>query len=76
MNNRLLIFGSFAHHAQGVLAAIGQLALVGVERGLDCLWGIALELGIAAFAYSEQGRLGIYDSQSAFSHAASLAHGE
>jgi hypothetical protein len=74
MGNRLFIFGRFAHDTQRILAAIGQLALVGIECGLDGLLGFAPELGIASFAYAEHGRGLVHDPQLALWHDPSLAH--
>ena len=74
MVNRLFIFGGFAHDPQGVLTAIGQLAFVGVERGFNHLFGIALELRVAALAYGEQWWASINNPQFAFRHDYSLAY--
>jgi hypothetical protein len=75
MANRLFIFGGFAHDSQGVVAAIDQLAFVGIERGFNRLLGVALELGVAALAYGEEWWTIIHDSQFAFRrHDHSLAH--
>ncbi|MGC2851386.1 MAG: hypothetical protein WB556_15480 [Candidatus Acidiferrum sp.] len=71
MPNRLFIFGCFAHDSQRILAAVGQFALVGIEL---CLKVIALELGIASFAYADGRRTLLYDPQFAFWHVQSLAH--
>lgn len=74
MRSRLLVFGSFAHDAKGVLTAIGRLAFVGVERGFNGLLGSGLELRIAAFAHADHWRVFFDDSKLAFPHEISLAH--
>ena len=73
MGNRLFIFGRFAHDAQSVLAAVGQLALVGIERGFNFLLGIGPELRVATLAYAEEWRGLFYDPQLALWHSLSLA---
>lgn len=73
MRNRLLIFGSFAHDAQGVLAAVSQLALVCVELGFDFLLRIGLKLPVTMLTYGNDRRCFLYDSQTAFRHGLSLA---
>jgi hypothetical protein len=65
---RLLIFGSLAHDAQGVLAGVHRLALMGVELCLNI--GI-LELSIAPFA---DAKALFHDPQFALCHDPSLSH--
>lgn len=74
MRNRLLIFGRFTHDAQRILAAIGWLAFVGIERGLNGLFGSGLELRIAVFAHTDYRRVAFHHSQSSFPHEMSLAY--
>jgi hypothetical protein len=74
MKNRLFIFGRFAHNSQRILAAVGQFALMRVERGYNFLVGFGLELQIAAFANTKQRRGFFYDSQTTLWHVLSLAH--
>jgi len=72
MRNRLLIFGSFAHDSQGILAAITRIAFVGIECGLNFLLRIGLELGVATLADTKEGRDLVHHSQLSFWHEASL----
>ena len=72
MRNRLLIFGSFAHDSQRVLAAIQRLALVAAKCPLDGLLRIALKLRVAAFADSNHGLRSFDNAELAFRHASSL----
>lgn len=44
MENRLFIVGCFQHDPQGILTTVGQFALMGIERGFNCLLGIGLKL--------------------------------
>jgi hypothetical protein len=74
MKNRLFIFGSFADNPQGILAAIGQFALVGSEGILKGLLGITLELRIATLTNTEHRRGVSYDSEIVLWHDLSLAH--
>ena len=55
MRNRLLIFRRLAHNAEGVLAAVLQLALVDIERGFNLLLGSGSELRVAALTDAEHG---------------------
>jgi hypothetical protein len=82
---RLLVFGSFAHNPQGVLAAIRWLALVGVElvgntgkSGVVVCQGLRrhVELRITAFADSKCGDTASTFNYPQFSprHVQSLAH--
>jgi hypothetical protein len=79
--NALLAFGRFAHDSQGVLTAVGQRALVGIELPLDrrlCVSsvGISGELCVAPFADSEHRNIpdSLYDPKIALGHVRSLAH--
>ena len=80
MRNRLLILCCLAHDPQGVLAAIHQFALVGIERrpefGFRVIFQglIGMELRIAAFADAKSHRRALYDPKIAFLHDRSLAH--
>jgi hypothetical protein len=77
---RLLVFGSFAHDPQRVLAAVHRFTDVTSELLANFLYRVAgkmairLELAIAAFAYAE-GRSSIisHDPQFALCHEYSLA---
>ncbi len=71
MENRLFIVGCFAHDSQGILAAVGQFALMGIELYLNI---IAFELGVAAFTYANGGRGLLHDPQFALLHNCSLAY--
>lgn len=71
---QLLAFRGFAHDPQGVLTAVHQFALVGIERGEDRSQPIAFELGIAVLADTDKGRGALHDPQLAFLHDCSLAH--
>ena len=73
MKNRLLVLGCFVHDPERILAAVGKFALVGVERRLDSLLGIGLELRIAAFANADYWRGLFDDPQLALWHDFSLA---
>jgi hypothetical protein len=79
--NRLFIVGSFAHRSEGVLAAIRRLTLVPIELLLNGRLGIphvgiARELGVTAFADSEDWNIPnpLHESQIALCHIQSLAH--
>ncbi len=74
MKSRLFIFGSFADDPQGILAAIGQFALVGSKGILKGLLRIALELRIATLTNTEHRRSVSCDSEIALWHDLSLAH--
>ena len=81
MRNRLLLFGSFAHDPQRILAAINRLTLVGIELLLDGRLGIphvgvSRKLGVTAFADSEHRDVpnSLHDPKNALWHAESLAH--
>jgi hypothetical protein len=75
MENRLLILGRFAHDPQGILAAVGWFALMGIERGFDFLLRPGFELRVAAFAYTDNRWVMFYDPQLALWHDLSLAQG-
>jgi hypothetical protein len=66
--SRLLVFRSFAHDPQGVLAAVQLFALVGVKLYLHVL---ALELSATSFANTKPL---FHDPQFALRHDFSLAH--
>jgi hypothetical protein len=79
--SRLLIFGSFAHDAQGVLATVYRLAAVCVELLLDgrlrvAHVGVSRELRVAPFADSEHRDVPnpFHDPKIALWHTESLAH--
>ena len=59
--NRLLVFGCFAHDAQGVLTAVHDLAYVGIklrpDRSSSICPQFCRELCIAPFANSEGGNI-------------------
>ncbi len=67
--SRLLVFGSFTHDPQSILATVYGLALVGVEL---CLKIGSLELSITPFADGNGRRGWFYDSKFAL-HGFSLA---
>jgi len=71
MRNKLLIFGSFAHDPQCILAAIGRLAFVDIKL---CLNIGTLELRVAPFTYANGWRALLHDPQFALLHNCSLAH--
>src|SRR5271157_6382342 len=77
MRARLLILGCFAHDPQGVLTAVCQLALVGVELLLNAGFnrrserGYGAKLHVAELADAEQGRFS-HDPKFSFCHAPSL----
>ncbi len=71
MKNRLFIFGRFAHDSQGILAAVGQFALMNIELCLNI--GI-LKLSVAPFADANGWRSLLYNPQFALRHDCSLAH--
>ncbi len=73
MRNRLLIFGRFSHDPQSILTGVSQLALVGIKRGLNGVFGIGLKLQVAMLAYADYWRLS-HDPQFALQHEPSLAH--
>ena len=75
MENKLFIVGRFAHDPQGILAAVGQFALMGIERGLNFLLRFALKLRVTALANANHRRGLLYDSQLALWHNLSLAQG-
>jgi hypothetical protein len=68
---RLLAFRSFAHDPQRVLAAVRQLALMGIERGLN-IGVCTVKLGATTFADGKSGIL-FHDPQFALCHEYSLA---
>jgi hypothetical protein len=68
MKNRLFIVGRFTHNPQGILAAVGQLALMDIERGFNFLLRLGLELRVAVFAYAEQWRSLFHDPKLALWH--------
>ena len=80
MWSRLLVFCGLADDSQGVLAAVYEFALVGIERCLDfflcVIWRrvARLKLRIAAFADAYSREWGLHDSQLTFLHDRSLAH--
>ena len=67
VKNRLFIVGRFTHDPHGILAAVGQFALMGIERGF--------ELRIIALAKANHRRGLSYDSQLALWHDLSLPQG-
>ncbi len=74
---QLLVFSGLAHDAQGILAAVHWLALVGIELLGNiklCVGHAGLELNIAAFADADGRRALLYDPQLALLHDCSLAH--
>jgi hypothetical protein len=75
---QLLAFRGFAHDPQGVLTAVYELALVGIELCPNVGFGkqnAGLKLGIAAFANTYGGeRSFLHDPQFALLHDSSLAH--
>ncbi len=73
--NRLFIFGRFPHYPQGILAAVGQFALMGIERGFDFLLRFGLELRVITLAKANHLRGLFYDFQLALWHDPSLAQG-
>jgi hypothetical protein len=79
MRNRLFIFGSFAHDPHGVLAAVYQLAFVGIKRGTDFSFRIArylstrFELRVAPFANAKCGKIKPHESKRALPHNYSRA---
>lgn len=78
MSNGLLIFGRLAHDAEGVLAAVDRLALVGVELLSDIKFHVGqtgLELSITAFADANRRGALLHDPQLTLLHDYSLAHG-
>jgi len=76
MKNRLFVLGCLTHDPQSVLAAVGQLALVGIECGLNFLLRPSLKLRITAFAYAEQWRGLFHDPQLPLWHDHSLTQCE
>ena len=80
MRNRLLIFGSFADDAKGVLAAVYRLALMCIEGGLDfslCQIGRFLagyKRGVTTFTDACQREVNLDNAQIALWHGLSLAH--
>ena len=81
MRNKLLVFRSFAHDPQRILAAIHRLALVGGEPSFNVGFGSSrvgvyrLELDIAGFTDSNDRRNKLDESQLSFRHALSFPHG-
>ena len=75
MENRLLIVGRFAHDPQGILATVGQFALMGIERDFNFPLKFGLELRVATFANSNHRRGLFYDSQLTIWHNLSLTQG-
>jgi len=75
---QLLTFGGLAHDPQRVLAAVYQFALVGFVLGCNIgsrIMLAGLELGITAFAHSDNRGWGFFDDpQSSVCHDQSLAH--
>jgi hypothetical protein len=69
---RLLAFGGFTDDADGVLAAVQRLALVGVKLCLDTI----LELRIASLTDTQNGYaiFSLHDPELALLHDCSLAH--
>jgi hypothetical protein len=78
---QLFVFRRFSDDSQGVLAAISQLALVGVKLLLDSGLaiphvGVSRKLSVAAFADSEHWNVSnpLHDPQIALMHYCSLSH--
>ena len=63
---RLLVFGSFAHDPQRILAAVQRLAIVGIERGVN-LGVRTAKLRATAFADGKSG-IAFDNSQFALRH--------
>jgi hypothetical protein len=83
----LFAFRRFAHDPQGILTAVHQFTLVGIELvantsqsrvGICQRLGCHAELSIAAFTDSEHRDTPgmFYDPELAFGHVQSLAHRE
>jgi hypothetical protein len=73
MANRLFIVGCFAHDSQGILAAVGQFTLMGIERHFNFLLRFDLELRVTTVTNAHHWSGLAYDSQLALWHDLSLA---
>ncbi len=68
MRNKLSVFDRFAHDPQGILAAVGRFAFVGIERRFNVSFGVSLKLGVATFAHADSWRDLFYYAQLALWH--------